>query len=475
MIAAGVYLLWATPHFVYHLITLDVYDTADALGSGIGLAVHGRAARWRSSWWRAGRHSRSSSSGSTDRPRVGSGPHARHRLPGWRGARRSGPDDAARARSDRVGRRDPVRPADPAGRARRRAGGRRAALRRQAAGRPSHTQEQINALLVELGRRRGATSVRLKGGDPFVFGRGGEEAQALAAAGIAFEVVPAVTAGVAAPAYAGHPGNPPRRRVGGRVHHRPRGSDEARERARLAGARRVPGDARASTWASRTCRGSPRSSSPAAARTASRSRSSSAAPCPASAPFAARSRTSPSAWRSAGIRPPAITLVGSVARLRDELEWLERRPLFGRSVVVTRARAQASGLAARLAGLGAEVVETPAIRIEPRTGDEIAAGRRADRRLRARGRNLAERRRAADGRRRARQGATPASLAGVTVAAIGPSTAARAAPPRHHAPTSFRRRRSPSRWSTRWRTSRSTGGACWSPARPRRATSSRMP
>ena len=87
----------------------------------------------------------------------------------------------------------------------------------------------------------------------------------------------------------------------------------------------------------------------------------------------------------AGIRPPAITLVGPVARLRDELEWLERRPLFGRSVVVTRARAQASGLAARLTDLGAAVVETPAIRIEPRAGrPEVARAAARDRRVRAR-------------------------------------------------------------------------------------------
>ena len=72
---------------------------------------------------------------------------------------------------------------------------------------------------------------------------------------------------------------------------------------------------------------------------------------------------------AAGVRPPAVTLVGSVARLREGLEWIERRPLHGRRVVVTRARAQASGLAATLRALGADVIEAPAIRIEPRAVD----------------------------------------------------------------------------------------------------------
>jgi uroporphyrinogen III methyltransferase/synthase len=75
----------------------------------------------------------------------------------------------------------------------------------------------------------------------------------------------------------------------------------------------------------------------------------------------------------AGIKPPAITLVGNVARMREQLAWIERRPLFGRSVVVTRARAQASGLARRLEELGARVIEAPAIRIEPRPGEEVDA------------------------------------------------------------------------------------------------------
>jgi uroporphyrinogen III methyltransferase/synthase len=125
-----------------------------------------------------------------------------------------------------------------------------------------------------------------------------------------------------------------------------------------------------------------------------------------------------------GIRPPAITLVGPVAALRDTIAWLERRPLHGEVVAVTRARAQASGLAARLRELGAEVVETPAIRIEPRPleGELLDALRRVgeyalvcltspngvDLLFTA----LAE------------TGQDARALAGATMAAIGPGTAA---------------------------------------------------
>ena len=284
----------------------------------------------------------------------------------------------------------------------------------------SHTQEEINALLVELGRA-GQDVVRLKGGDPFVFGRGGEEAEALAAAGVPFEVVPGVTAGVAAPAYAGIP-----------VTHR----DDASAVALVTGHEDPQKPESALDWSALAAFPGTlvlymgvRNLEQIAARLVEGGR-------PATEPVAVVERGTLPGQRTvsgtladiaarvsdAGIRPPAITLVGSVARLRDELEWLERRPLFGRSVVVTRARAQASGLAARLGDLGAAVVETPAIRIEPRAADEVAsaAARIGEYALVCvtspnGAQLLMDAVEATGGDARA--------LAGVTVAAIGPGTA----------------------------------------------------
>jgi uroporphyrinogen III methyltransferase / synthase len=225
-------------------------------------------------------------------------------------------------------------------------------------------QDEINALLIELGRT-GRQVVRLKGGDPFVFGRGGEEGEALAAAGVPFEIVPGVTAGVAAPAYAGIP-----------VTHR-----DAASAVALVTGHEDPGKVKTALDWEALAR------FPGTLvfymgvgnlpRIAERLRAAGRAP---DEPAAVVARGTLPGQRvvsgtladiaqlvqDAAMRPPAITLVGPVAGLRDTLAWVERRPLHGQTVAVTRAWAQASGLGARLSELGAEVLETPAIRIEPR-------------------------------------------------------------------------------------------------------------
>jgi uroporphyrinogen III methyltransferase / synthase len=231
-------------------------------------------------------------------------------------------------------------------------------------GGPQMPQAEIDRLLVEYGTGD-RTVVRLKGGDPFVFGRGGEEAAALAEAGIRFEVVPGVTAGVAAPAYAGIPVT--HRDAASAVafvtgHEDPDKPESALDWDALA---RFPGTLVLYMGVKNLPLISERLT---------------AAGRPADEPAAVVARGTLPEQRTvsgtlgdiaqrvadAELRPPAITVVGPVAGLRDTLSWLERRPLQGKVVAVTRARAQASGLAARLAELGAEVLETPAIRIEPR-------------------------------------------------------------------------------------------------------------
>ncbi len=226
------------------------------------------------------------------------------------------------------------------------------------------SQEDIGALLVELGQA-GKRVVRLKGGDPFVFGRGGEEAEALRAAGVPFEVVPGVTAGVAAPAYAGIPVT--HRDAASAVafvtgHEDPAKAESALDAEGLAafpgtlvfymGVKNLPLIADALIAAGRD----PAEPAAVVRRGTLPDQQTVTAPL---ADIAER-------VAEAGLRAPAITVIGPAVELRDTLAWLERRPLYGRRVAVTRARAQASGLAARLRELGAEVVETPAIRVEPR-------------------------------------------------------------------------------------------------------------
>jgi uroporphyrinogen III methyltransferase/synthase len=238
----------------------------------------------------------------------------------------------------------------------------------KAPGRPSLPQEEIGVRLIEAATA-GKSVVRLKGGDPFVFGRGGEEGEALRAAGVEFEVVPGVTAGVAATAYAGIPVT--HRDDASAVafvtgHEDPEKDETALDWEALArfpgtlvfymGVKRLAGNAAALIAAGRD------TDEPAAAverGTMDGQRT-----------VVATLGTLTEAVEREGVGAPALIVVGPVVERRQELAWLERRPLYGKRVVVTRARAQASGLAATLHALGAEVVELPAIRIEPRLESE---------------------------------------------------------------------------------------------------------
>ncbi|MGH8982779.1 MAG: uroporphyrinogen-III C-methyltransferase [Acidimicrobiia bacterium] len=227
----------------------------------------------------------------------------------------------------------------------------------KAPGRVEMDQRDINELLVERGRA-GATVVRLKGGDPFVFGRGGEEAEALAAAGVPFEVVPGITSAIAAPAYAGVPvthrgASTHVTVVTGHVAPATGGSGVDWEALARAGGTLVVlmGAARIGEIADRLVAGGLAPDTPAVAvRHGTR-------------PDQRTARATLATIAGAGVEAPAAIVVGAVAGL--DLAWFESRPLFGKRVVVTRAREQASSLRARLERLGAEVVELPAIEIEP--------------------------------------------------------------------------------------------------------------
>jgi len=238
-------------------------------------------------------------------------------------------------------------------------------------------QEEINALLV--GRARaGQTVVRLKGGDPFVFGRGGEEAVALAEAGVRFEVVPGVTAGTAALAYAGIPAT-----------HRDHASalglitghaaaDKKEDPLDWQALARWPGTLVFYMGVAnlpRICRrlveaGADADTPAAAVRWGT---------TPRQTTITGTLDTLPALATEARLEPPALIVVGGVVGLREQLAWFEARPLLGRRILVTRARAQASRLVADLEARGAEAVEAPAIRIEPPEdrGPLLAAARDA--------------------------------------------------------------------------------------------------
>jgi uroporphyrinogen III methyltransferase/synthase len=229
------------------------------------------------------------------------------------------------------------------------------------AGRHSLPQEEIGRLLVARARD-GKIVARLKGGDPFIFGRGGEEAEELAAAGIPFEVVPGVTSAVAAPAYAGIPLT--HRDFTSTVAFVTGHEDPTKDESSIAWDALATGIGtlvffmgvgRLSEIVRRLTEHGRSPATPAAViRWGTRADQQVLTGALADLPA-----------KSQGIKPPALIVVGEVVALRQKLHWFEDLPLFGKRILITRAREQASQFAKLLEAAGAEVVEFPAIRIVP--------------------------------------------------------------------------------------------------------------
>jgi uroporphyrinogen III methyltransferase / synthase len=233
------------------------------------------------------------------------------------------------------------------------------------AGAHTMTQEEINALLVEK-TRAGKNVVRLKGGDPFLFGRGGEEAQALAAADLSFVIVPGVSSAIAGPAYAGIPVT--HRAKNSHVtfftgHEEPEKSESAIDfgaLAKLGGTQvMLMGVERIGAIAREMMANGMRKDLPVALiRWATTSRQET---------LIGTLENIAERVTSAEFTAPAIAVFGDVVTLREELNWFEGRPLSGKRIVVTRTRVQAGVLTEQLRELGADVIELPTIRIEAPT------------------------------------------------------------------------------------------------------------
>ena len=227
-------------------------------------------------------------------------------------------------------------------------------------GQSAEGQQRINEVLVDEARK-GRVVVRLKGGDPFVFGRGGEEAELLAEAGIAFEIVPGVTSAIAGPAYAGIP-----------LTHRDFASwvaiatgheDPTKESssldwealARAPSAVFLMGIERLDVISRELQRAGKRADTPVAVIAS--------ATWPQQRVLHSTLEKVADAVVTAGIVPPAVLIVGEITTLGQRLDWITRRPLAGMRVFVTRTRAQAGKLSAMLRDAGAEPLEFPAIKI----------------------------------------------------------------------------------------------------------------
>jgi len=220
-----------------------------------------------------------------------------------------------------------------------------------------YSQDEICAMLIERARR-GLTVVRLKGGDPMLFGRGGEEAEALADAGIPFEIVPGVTVPLGIAAYSGVP-----------LTHRDHTSAVTFvtghsveqidwDRVGMSETLVIFMGLTAFSGISRAliCRGRHPDTPAMAVRWGTR---------PDQETVVGTLGTLPALIESSGMKPPATIILGEVVRLREKLNWYERLPLFGKRIVVTRAKGQAEALSSRLEAVGADVVEMPTIEIQP--------------------------------------------------------------------------------------------------------------
>lgn len=230
-------------------------------------------------------------------------------------------------------------------------------------GRHTMSQDNINSLIVSKAHQ-GLNVVRLKGGDPFIFGRGGEEALELVKAGISFEVVPGVTSAIAVPAYAGIPLT--HRDFTATVAFITGHEDPAKETSGIAwdklatgigtlvflmGVGNLPKIAASLMEHGRS------SDTPVAVIRAGT--------VPGQRTITGSLGNIADKAQKENIKPPAIIVVGDVVSLRKELNWFEERPLFGKRIVVTRAREQASDFVACLSELGAECVEFPTIEVIP--------------------------------------------------------------------------------------------------------------
>ena len=225
------------------------------------------------------------------------------------------------------------------------------------------SQEKINTLIVEKAKT-GATVTRLKGGDPFIFGRGGEEVQVLVENKIEFEIVPGVTSAIAAPAYAGIPLT--HRKFTSTLafitgHEDPDKTESSIDWASISkgigtlvflmGIKNLP------NITQKLIKNGKSPKTPVAlVRWGTTSRQ---------VTIAGTLDTIVHQADEAGIKAPAIIIVGEVVSLRQTMKWFENRPLMGKKVVITRAREQASDLTRLLSDLGAECMECPTIKVQP--------------------------------------------------------------------------------------------------------------